>query len=100
MFHAALVPSVCLCADPTSAEGFSWKADIDTTRQLLTSAFSENPLATRCLEILDRLHPQPESDGNFLQGIEAQTDAGTSEFLPWQFDSNDPINFLGVDFGV
>jgi hypothetical protein len=100
MFHASLVPSVCLCADPTSAEGSSWKADIDTTRELLTSAFPENPLATRCLEILDRLLPEPASDGNFPQGIHAQADAGTAEFLPWQFDSNDPINFLAwPDFG-
>src|SRR6266536_4580736 len=95
MFHAALIPAVCICANQTSPDAVSWKADIDTTRALLALAFSSNTLASRCLEVLNRLIPQAASDADDFQSSPAEVNAGMEDFLSWPSDSVDPINFLG-----
>lgn len=100
-FHAVLIPSVCLCVDPTSADAPAWKVDIDATKDLLLFAFPDNPLAHRCLEILNRLVPQEvaaadNSNAYAPLGI----DGNPEDLQAWLMDPADPMNMFGwTDLG-
>ena len=99
-FHAVLIPSVCLCVDPTSPDAPAWRADIDTTRDLLAFAFADNPLAQRCLDILNRLVPQQAIDACGTPYIPFDTDTNPEELQAWLMDPADPMSMFGwTDLG-
>lgn len=95
MFHAALVIAVCLCVNPTSPDATDWTKDLDTTKDLLTVAFSSNRLATRCYEILDglRLHAAP--DGGDLPFPPLKDPDVTEDFGFWSLNAADSLDVLG-----
>jgi transcriptional regulatory protein GAL4 len=93
LFHAALIPSVCLCAEPLSPNAAQWRTDLDTTRRLLSTNFADNPLASRSLEVLERLVP-----GATPQGGVAPTgylEPSMIDFSIWPMDTDDPLNAFG-----
>lgn len=89
LFHAALVPLVCLRTDPQSPDAVSWKEDVSTAKFLLQVIFTDYSLARRCLDVLGQLAPQPwtEGDGSYSQNPE---ETGPQDSTFW---ASDP--FLG-----
>ncbi|KAF4222679.1 hypothetical protein CNMCM8980_007841 [Aspergillus fumigatiaffinis] len=56
LFQAGLIPIILLMTDPTSTDAPAWLQDVETTKKLLTHpSLSNNRLATRCLEVVNRL---------------------------------------------
>ena len=94
MFHAAVVTVVCLCADPVSTDAPLWIEDLEIARAALTVEFSTNRLATRCLEILDRLRPNRTSnvDGLGFVPLEASDSMGKSRL--WSTNVAESFNIL------
>ncbi|KAL1305455.1 hypothetical protein AAFC00_002334 [Neodothiora populina] len=94
-FHAVLIPSVCLCVDPAAPEAQAWQEDIDATRDLMLFAFGGNPLAQRCLDILNCLVPK-QGLGRVDGGLFASTSDPTQDDLEsWLVDPADPMNMFG-----
>jgi transcriptional regulatory protein GAL4 len=93
LFHAALVHSVCLCAEPDSPFATNWRADLEITHNLLLTRFSSNPLALRSLQVLERLVPKvaqpgdPDPSFNFEPTL--------MDFSMWPVDTDDPLNAFG-----
>jgi len=93
LFHAALIHSVCLCAEPQSPFATSWQADLETTRKLLSTTFSGNPLASRILQVLDRLIPGVAfRDETFAGG---SVESGVMDFPMWPLGTDDPLVAFG-----
>jgi len=98
-FHAVLIPSVCLCVDPTSIDAPAWRADVDMTRDLFAFAFADNPLAQRCLDILNRLVPQQVPDNN-ESFVPFEATPCAEELPEWLMDPADPMSMFGwTDIG-
>lgn len=98
LFHAALIPCVCIRADPHSAEAARLRGDIETTRMLLRTTFIDNPLAVRALEVMGQIFPEPPSV--FELPTSQQFDEAAADFSMWEFDSSDPLSSFGwPDFG-
>lgn len=55
LFQAGLIPIICLVTEPTHQNAQSWLNDILTTKDLLTQAAANNRLASRCLNVFERL---------------------------------------------
>lgn len=56
LFQAGLIPIIFLMTDPTSMDARGWLQDIQTTKQLLSHpSLSNNRLAARCLEVINKL---------------------------------------------
>ncbi|PYI07059.1 C6 transcription factor [Aspergillus sclerotiicarbonarius CBS 121057] len=56
LFQAGVIPIILLMTDPTSTEAPSWLQEIEATKKLLVHpSLSNNRLATRCLEVVNRL---------------------------------------------
>ncbi|OJK00737.1 hypothetical protein ASPACDRAFT_42227 [Aspergillus aculeatus ATCC 16872] len=56
LFQAGLIPIIMLMTDPTSADAPAWLQDIEATKKLLIHpSLSNNRLAVRCLEVVNRL---------------------------------------------
>lgn len=56
LFHASFVPLIALHSDSSSPQRPSWHEDVDLARNTL-SELREDPLAERCLMIINRLAP-------------------------------------------
>lgn len=70
------------------------------TRDLLAFAFADNPLAQRCLDILNRLVPQqmPGNTGDAFVPFEPESNP--EELQAWLMDPADPMNMFGwTDLG-
>lgn len=100
-FHAVLVPALCLCVDPDSADAPLWKSDVDTIRDLMLFECAHNPLAQRCLDILNRLVPQQglaSNSNNIYAPFE--TEPSQEDLQAWLADPADPMNMFGwTDYG-
>ncbi|PWY82209.1 C6 transcription factor [Aspergillus heteromorphus CBS 117.55] len=56
LFQAGLIPIIMLMTDPTSEDAPSWLQEIEATKKLLIHpTLSNNRLATRCLDVVNRL---------------------------------------------
>ncbi|KAH8803555.1 Zn(II)2Cys6 transcription factor [Xylogone sp. PMI_703] len=55
LFQAGLIPIIFLITTPTSPNAFSWLDDLRITKDLISYVATSNPLAERCLEVIDRL---------------------------------------------
>ncbi|KAH8426456.1 putative C6 transcription factor (Gal4) [Aspergillus melleus] len=56
LFQAGIIPIILLMTDPTSAEAPAWLQDIEATKSLLMNpSLSNHRLATRYLEVVNRL---------------------------------------------
>jgi transcriptional regulatory protein GAL4 len=55
LFQACLIPLVCACSEPDSEHAGDWKMDIEATKAVLTGLSSENRLAARFLNVINRL---------------------------------------------
>lgn len=56
LFQAGVIPIILLMTDPTSTDAPSWLQEIESTKKLLVHpSLSNNRLATRCLEVVNRL---------------------------------------------
>lgn len=99
LFHASLIPCVCIRADPQSLEARKLKGDIETTRWLLSTTFSDNPLASRALEVIQQILPNPAPTPVFPAVQEFNGDA-TDFTTMFPLDSSDPLSSFGwPDFG-
>lgn len=79
LFQAVLIPIIFLMADPTSADAGSWYLDVETTKSLLTHpSLINNRLATRCLEVINRLLCGPNSSHEPGDGPATQGPGGSS----------------------
>lgn len=66
LFHASFVPLIALHSDFSSPQRSAWQEDVEIARRTL-SELREDPLAERCLAIIDRLAPSntpPPAAGN------------------------------------
>mgnify|MGYP000856821720 CR=1 FL=1 len=61
LFQAGVIPIIFLMTDPTSPDAPSWLQDIELTKKLLSHpSLSNNRLAGRCLDVINRLcSPEP-----------------------------------------
>lgn len=87
LFHATLVPMLCLRAAPESHLASSWIQDVNTAKLLLESSFTKYALASRCLSVINQLLPYG-SLGNASDWSPAQLDidlldAGLDSWFPW-----------------
>lgn len=57
LFHATLIPMLCLRAAPESADAPTWVQDVNTAKFLLESSFGNYALAIRCLDVINQLLP-------------------------------------------
>lgn len=77
-----------------------WKADVDTTLQLITSVLSDNPLARRCANILKSLVGIPTTslatggEGVTLQDFSFDPTSVQGGFSEWVGDPLEPFNNL------
>ncbi|KKK13877.1 hypothetical protein P175DRAFT_0435167 [Aspergillus ochraceoroseus IBT 24754] len=56
LFQAGLIPIILLMTDPTSADAPGWLQEIESTKALLMHpSLSNNHLAGRCLDVINRL---------------------------------------------
>ncbi|KAI9370734.1 fungal-specific transcription factor domain-containing protein [Aspergillus egyptiacus] len=56
LFQAGLIPTILLMTDPTSVDAPTWLQEIESTKTLLLyPSLSNNHLAGRCLDVLNRL---------------------------------------------
>lgn len=56
LFQAGLIPIILLMTDPASPDAPSWLQEIESTKALLMyPSLSNNNLAGRCLEVINRL---------------------------------------------
>ena len=63
------------------------------TYRLLSTGFSDNPLAYRSLQVLDRLVPNTTPQGdNFGAG---NSEPSFMDFSMWPMDTDDPLNAFG-----
>lgn len=97
LFHATMIPCVCIRADPNSPDAVQWRADIETARLMLSTTFSDNSLAGRALEVIQRVFPQPVS--HFDLPIPQRPEDATIDFSLWPFDSTDSSSMGWLDFG-
>lgn len=63
LFHASFVPLIALHADPTSTSRSSWLSLVALTCTTL-SILSTEPLAQRCLQIIEMLKPREDPNGS------------------------------------
>ncbi|GAA5987742.1 hypothetical protein JCM10908_007194 [Rhodotorula pacifica] len=63
LFHASFVPLIALHADPTSSSRSSWLSLVALTCTTL-SILSTEPLAQRCLQIIEMLKPREDPNGS------------------------------------
>jgi transcriptional regulatory protein GAL4 len=99
-----LIPIIFLMTDPTSPEASSWVQDVETTKALLTHpSLSNNHLAARCLDVINRLcspvyaqnTEQSEAQQQFLMQPSGQLFNDTAFGL---FQNEYGGNGAGVDF--
>ncbi|OAL20819.1 hypothetical protein AYO22_08447 [Fonsecaea multimorphosa] len=93
LFHAALIHAVCLCAEPQSPFATNWQADLEATRTLLSTTFSRNQLASRILQVLDRLIPGVTFQDETLAG--GNIESGVMDFSMWPLGTDDPLSAFG-----
>jgi transcriptional regulatory protein GAL4 len=55
LFHASLIPVVCLCSEPNSNHSNVWKNDIVLSKRLLTRLSEVNSLANKFIAVIDNL---------------------------------------------
>ncbi|KAK9470703.1 fungal-specific transcription factor domain-containing protein [Dipodascopsis tothii] len=55
LFQAGLIPLVCFCADPVSAEAPAWLNDIERTKRVLVTVAPRNQLADRFHTLINNL---------------------------------------------
>lgn len=94
--------------DPTSPDAPSWFQDVETTKTLLSHpSLSNNRLATRCLDVVNRLcsptYSSPAADGPegqqpFLMQLPDQLFTHTSSFGGMFPDVDQELNMTGMDF--
>lgn len=95
LFQAGLIPIIFLITTPASEGASTWLDDLRLTKDLISYIASNNSLATRCLEIIDRLcapilsAPEPEAmlqdPGLFndVQSMFVGDQAYNTEFMDW-----------------
>ncbi|RFU30132.1 hypothetical protein B7463_g6190, partial [Scytalidium lignicola] len=95
LFQAGLIPIIFLITMPTSPAAFSWLNDLRVTKDLISYVATGNHLASRCLEVIDRLcapllnAPEPEAmlqDPELFTNMQSMFvgDQGENmEFLDW-----------------
>ena len=71
----------------------NWRADLDTTRRLLLTSFDSNPLASRSLEVLDRL--LPDAAPRLDEFSTTYFEPSVMDFSMWPVDADDPLNAFG-----
>ena len=66
-------------ADPMSLEAPSWLTDVETTKSLLSHpSLRNNRIATRCLEVVNRLFSFPNTTSETQQLFSGQSLAASS----------------------
>ncbi|PLN82126.1 fungal-specific transcription factor domain-domain-containing protein [Aspergillus taichungensis] len=111
LFQAGLIPIVMLMTDPTSADAPAWLQDIEATKSLLLHpSLSNNRLATRCLEVINRLcspvYSSPPAEGSTGQPQQpsiltqfSDQFFGDPTFVGSMFpDVDQELNLTGMDF--
>ncbi|KAL2009100.1 hypothetical protein VTN00DRAFT_7294 [Thermoascus crustaceus] len=74
LFQAGVIPIIFLMTDPTCPDAPSWLQDVEMTKKLLSHpSLSNNRLAGRCLEVINRLcSPEPTVSGAEQSDVQQQ----------------------------
>ncbi|POR37840.1 Regulatory protein GAL4 [Tolypocladium paradoxum] len=99
LFHAALLSALAILGDPESPELAAWQADVEMASYTFRNLLAENPLASRCADILS--HVLPPQHGN-ASDLVSSVDFYGDEFdiSSWPMDPADAFSSLGwSDFG-
>lgn len=85
LFHASLIVALAILGDAESPECEKWQVDVDMACGIFRGVLIENPLASRCLEILEHILPLGRSDA--LREIPlSQFDINTADLSLWPAD--------------
>ncbi|OJJ43461.1 hypothetical protein ASPZODRAFT_74508 [Penicilliopsis zonata CBS 506.65] len=109
LFQAVLIPTIFLMTDPASPDAPSWLHDVETTKNLLAHpALSNNRLATRCLEVINRLcspavatgspSSQVQQQQEILMHMPNQLFMDTTSFNTIFPDVDQELGIQGMDF--
>ncbi|KIW01439.1 uncharacterized protein PV09_07197 [Verruconis gallopava] len=97
LFHAALVPMLCLRASPASPDAGKWIQDIGTVKFLLETSFTTYSLAQRCLDVINQVLPSgTSSDWSPTQLDLSFTDPNLESWFEWpEINSNAALSTFG-----
>ncbi|WWC89566.1 uncharacterized protein L201_004490 [Kwoniella dendrophila CBS 6074] len=62
LFQASFIPLIALHTDKFSSRRFKWEEQVNQARSILIQLKKTDPLAERCLKIVNLLSPQPNSN--------------------------------------
>ncbi|KAH6653173.1 C6 transcription factor [Truncatella angustata] len=93
IFHASLVMVLAILADDgSSPELPSWQADLETVKSVFRHLLSNNPLAARSADILDRiLRPEPVVGFDAINFL----DPASFDFSQWPAGDGDLLSSFG-----
>jgi len=99
LFHATLIVVLAILGDPQSPEVIAWQADVDVARNNFQTILGDNPLASRCVDIINHILPPDDSyDAGVIPHEHFFSD--DMDFSMWPTDSDDVLGLLGwTDFG-
>lgn len=100
IFHSSLVIALAILGNVGSPDLPKWQEDLDKVRYVLRDVFATNPLAIRCLAVLDLIVTQPGPPPAMPQpGPELwmPTDVNSPflDFSAWPTHGADPLSFFG-----
>lgn len=78
LFQACLIPLICVFSEPQSDHAVDWMADVETTKSILQGLSSENTLAVRFLDVIERLCEHYLIDVEKKNGIPTTTQNAVS----------------------
>ncbi len=91
LFHASLVAALAILGDSESSELPNWRYDVELSKSIFRGVLKDNPLATRCADILDHILPI-DAAGISKAVTLGQFDASAMDPSFW---SNDLANMVG-----
>ncbi|KAI1505182.1 c6 zinc finger domain-containing protein [Biscogniauxia marginata] len=101
LFHASLVVAIAIRGDTEAPELPGWCEDIDVVRNILRNVLTDNPLSTRCVNILDHILPTHSQDFAVLG--DSQVDFDAIDFSLWPMDHAEmfsPFDWLDTGHGL
>jgi hypothetical protein len=97
LFHAALVPMLCLRASPGSHDVGAWVQDVNTVKFLLETSFATYALAQRCLDVINQLLSHGAANNFSPSQLDFSfTESGLESWFDWPGVGGD---MLGPSFG-
>lgn len=93
LFHASLVIALAVVGDAESPDLPRWHEELDTARHVFRTLYANNPLASRCADILDLI--VPDAFASTIDWTDVSLDPAALDFSTWPNDSSDMFGLSG-----